>query len=95
MKIGKRTYKLKYNLRALMVYEELAGETFKGGTLKSELLLYYSILFANNEDVELTFLEFTDALSENNFKLRQEFSGWLNAELEKFPPKADGDKKKA
>ena len=95
IKIGRKKYTLKYNLRALMVYEELAGQSFEPGKLRNELILYYSIVIANNAGCELSFDSFIAELEKDNMKLLGEFREWIGRELGKVPVDDDEDKKKA
>ena len=80
--IQDKEYKLKYTLRALFVYEKIAGKAFKFEGLYSEYLLLYCILIANNENFELSFDEFIDICDENP-KVFNHFRDWLIKELEK------------
>lgn len=80
--IQDKEYKLKYTLRALFVYERIAGKAFKFEGLYSEYLLFYCILLANNEEFEMSFDEFIDICDEDP-KVFNQFRDWLIKELEK------------
>ena len=54
-------YVLAYNLRALFVYEEMAGKPYMGEKTIDNYLLMFAMLMANNKDFSLTFDEFVDA----------------------------------
>lgn len=58
-------YKLAYNLRGLFIYEELAGEPYKGTRTMETYLLMYAMLRANNKDFALEFGELIDACDED------------------------------
>ena len=60
-----KEYKLAYNLRALFVYEELAGEPYTGEKTIECYLFFFAMLSANNEDFSMSFDEFVNACDED------------------------------
>ena len=61
IRIGKKTYAAKYSLRALFIFEHLAGKSFELKTLMDVYLFYYSMLLAGSADCDLAFDAFIDA----------------------------------
>lgn len=55
-------YNIKYTLRALFIFEQITGKSFKLESLLDNYLLFYSMLLACNKDNVLTWDEFIDAL---------------------------------
>lgn len=66
-------YRLAYNLRALFMYEEMAGKPYSGEKTVDSYLLMYAMLLANNESFSMSFDEMIDACDED-FCLFDEFS---------------------
>ena len=60
-----KEYNLAYNLRALFVYEELAGKPYKGEKTIECYLFFFAMLSANNEDFSMSFDEFVNACDED------------------------------
>ena len=58
-------YKIKYTIRALFIFEQISGKSFKIETLLDNYLFFYSMLLACNKDNVLTWDEFIDALDED------------------------------
>lgn len=82
MIIRNTEYKLKYTLRALFIYEQITGKTFKLETITDEYIFFYSMLLANNPNMQLTFNELIDAIDED-LEIMKEFQDFLRKELEK------------
>lgn len=55
-------YNIKYTLRALFIFEQITGKSFKLESLLDNYLLFYSMLLACNKDNVLTWDEFIDAI---------------------------------
>lgn len=73
---------LKYSFRALIIYEEIMGETLTvPQSLKEILVLFYSIVLANSETKDITYDDFIDWLDDNPEK-SVEFTNWLKDVLE-------------
>lgn len=66
-------YVLLYNLRALFVYEEVAGKPYTGERTIDNYLLMFAMLVANNKEFSLTFDEFINVCDED-LGLFQEFA---------------------
>lgn len=59
-KIGEKEYSVKYTLRALFIFERLAKHQFELTSLMDNYILLYSVLLANNPEMEMTWDEFID-----------------------------------
>ena len=68
-----KKYKIKYTLRALFIFEQITGKSFKIENLLDNYILYYSLLIANNPNDVLDWNDFIDELDENP-QLIQEFA---------------------
>lgn len=90
-------YKYKYSIRALFIFEKIAGKIFSLNGLMDFYIFYYSMILANNPDAVLSFDEFIDACDENP-EISIEFSSYLDAyfkQQEQFnSSKEDNSKKK-
>lgn len=73
-------YTLKYTLRALFVFEQITGKAFKVETLTDEYIFLYSVLLANNPDVQLTFDELIAAEDEGS-NIMVQFKAFLDNEV--------------
>ena len=89
--INKKKYKVKYTIRALFIFEQIAGKSFSINTLLDNYLFFYSMILANNEDA-LSWDEFLDAL-DNDPNLFTKISDMLNKESEKDKLLNDDDEK--
>lgn len=63
--INGQEYKYKYSIRALFVFEKIAGKTFCLESTMDFFIFYYSMLLANNPDMTLSFDEFIDVCDED------------------------------
>jgi hypothetical protein len=63
--INDTVYKIKYTIRALFIYEQITGKSFKIESLLDNYLFYYSIILANNPDNVIDWDDFINALDEN------------------------------
>lgn len=99
IKIGEQEYKLKYTVRALFIYERLAGKSYDLGELINDYLLLYSILLAVNETFDMKFDDFIDQCDLNP-SIFNEFKKWFltileqKATLQNQEKEEDTDKKK-
>lgn len=93
--INDTVYKIKYTIRALFIYEQITGKSFKIESLLDNYLFYYSIILANNPDNVIDWDDFINALDENP-KLILEFGQLMNNEekKEKVFEVEDGEGKK-
>ena len=60
--INGKEYNIKYTIRALFIFEQISGKSFKLESLLDNYLLFYSMLLACNNDNVLTWDEFIDAV---------------------------------
>lgn len=94
--IKDRTYKVKYSIRCLFVFEQLTGNTFKLEKLMDEYVLFYAMILANNPDTTLTFNDFIDECDDNPslvIKLQQYITEVFAMQSQLLPDK-EGDSKK-
>lgn len=89
--IKDRTYKVKYSLRALFIYEQITKKAFALNTITDYYLFFYCLLLASDSSSELTFDDFIDTLDENP-EIATEMMNYLNKENEKN--NVFGDEKK-
>lgn len=92
MNINNTEIKLKQTFRALILFEEITGESFTGKGMKEILVYFYSVILANNPEFNMPFDEFIDYLDEHN-DLLTEFLEWLNKlnERNKITPTEESD----
>lgn len=84
---------IKYTIRALFIYEQLADKTFNPQTLTELFLFFYALILANKTDIQLTFNELIQ-LCDNDSTLFPLFQNWLNEEFSKQNQFTDKSKKK-
>ena len=60
--INNKEYKVKYTIRALFIFEQIAGRAFEIKTTLDNYLFFYSMILANNPDNLLDWDEFIDAM---------------------------------
>ena len=63
--IQDKTYKIKYSIRALFVFEQLTGKSFSLDSLLNQYVFFFSMLLANNPECTLTFDQFIDECDED------------------------------
>ena len=63
--IKEQTYKVKYSIRSLFIFEKLTGKTFTLETLIDQYIFFYSMILANNPECTLTFDQFIDECDED------------------------------
>lgn len=85
---------IKYTIRALFIYEQLADKTFNPQTLTELFLFFYSLILANKTDIQLTFDELIK-LCDEDVTLFSQFQTWLNKEFAKQNQFTNNSKKKA
>lgn len=96
MKIQGKEYKIKVTLRAMMIFEQITGKAFEVKNTMDEMLYFYSILLANNPDVNISFGIFLDELDENP-ELVKEFQEMLlnySTKVSQFNKEEPDSKKK-
>lgn len=57
IRINNKEYKLKYTLRALFIFEQITNRQFAVKNITDTYIFLYSVLLANNPDMELSFEE--------------------------------------
>lgn len=80
--LNNKVYKVKYTIRALFIFEQITGKSFKLETLLDNYVFYYSIILANNPNNIIDWDEFIDAL-DNDPKKLEEFGKVLSDEEKK------------
>jgi spore coat polysaccharide biosynthesis protein SpsF (cytidylyltransferase family) len=80
--IKDKTYKVKYSLRALFIFEQIKKEPFALKTITDYYLFFYCMLLASDSSSELTFDDFIDTLDENP-EIATEMMQYLTKENEK------------
>lgn len=58
--IKDNTYKVKYSIRSMFVFEKLTGKIFNLENLMDWYIFYYSMILANNPECTLLFDDFID-----------------------------------
>lgn len=94
--IKDNTYKIKYSIRALFIFEEITGKTFKLEKVMDFYIFFYAMILANNPDSNLLFNDFIDACDEDT-SLFTSFQNYLNEVLSKenqFKTEDSNSKKK-
>lgn len=89
--IKDKTYKVKYSLRALFIYEQITKKAFALNTITDYYLFFYCMLLASGS--ELTFDDFIDTLDEHP-EIATEMMQYLTKENEKNAMFDDESKKK-
>lgn len=80
--IKDKTYKVKYSLRALFIFEQIKKEPFALKTITDYYLFFYCMLLASDSSAELTFDDFIDTLDEHP-EIATEMMSYLTKENEK------------
>lgn len=96
VRIKDNTYKVKYSIRTLFVFEEITGKAFKLEKTMDFYILYYAMILANNPDCNLLFNDFIDACDEDSDLIVQ-FQDYLNSifiKEKQFKREEDTSKKK-
>lgn len=62
IEINGTQYNIKYTIRALFIFEQISGKSFKLDTLLDNYLLFYSMILACNKDNVLSWDDFIDAI---------------------------------
>lgn len=80
--INNKEYNLRYSLRALFIFERIAGKAFSIDNSMDQYLFFYCLILASNPDSELTFDDFIDAC-DNDKTLAPKISEFLSKEMTK------------
>lgn len=64
IEINGQDYKIKYTIRSLFIWEQITGKPFKIENLLDNYIFFYSMILANNQDMEniISWDDFLDAL---------------------------------
>lgn len=65
IKINGEDFKVKQTIRALFLWEQIAGKPFEIKSTLDNYLYYYALILANNPDCNLSWDNFIDAIDEN------------------------------
>lgn len=63
--INNKEYKLKFTMRAMIIFEQITKKIFSIETLTDQYIYFYSLIVANNPDTDLTFDGLVDAIDED------------------------------
>ena len=63
--IKEQTYKVKYSIRSLFIFEQLSGKSFTLESLLDQYIFFYSMILANNPECTITFDDFIDEFDED------------------------------
>ena len=80
--INKKKYTVKYTIRALFIFEQIANKPFEVKTLLDNYILFYSLILANNPDNIIEWDEFIDAL-DNDKKLILQLNKFMTEQEKK------------
>lgn len=97
IKIKNKEIELKYTIRALFIFEQIANKPFQTNTITDLYLLFYSIIIANDSNIDLTFDELI-TICDNDATLFTSFANWLTRQFQiqnQFSEDVPDDKKKA
>jgi len=92
------TYKIKYTLRALFIFENITGKKFDVQSSMEQFLFYYAILLANNPDMKMTFDDFIDACepdAEGSADIIKAFAEMLDSQEKKMNLMKGGEEDEA
>ena len=96
IEINGKQYNIKYTIRALFIFEQISGKSFKLETLLDNYLLFYAMILACNSDNVLTWDEFIDAI-DNDPQLMVRLNEAVEAQQKQdniFQHEYDGDGEK-
>ena len=94
--IKEQTYKVKYSIRSLFIFEQLSGKSFTLETLIDQYIFFYSMILANNPECTLTFDQFIDEF-EDDFTLVAKLQNYITevfAKQAQLNKAGEGDSKK-
>lgn len=97
--INGKEYAAKYSLRALFLYERMTGHNgFETNCTEDSFRFMYAMVAANNQDCDLTWDAFLDAV-EANPSIATELTAIINDEVSKMaalgqPKEGENDAKK-
>lgn len=74
--IKDKNIELKYTIRAMLMFENIADKTFNASGLTDVITFMYCCVLASCKDYSITFDEFIDYLDENPSVIN-EFGDWI------------------
>lgn len=77
MIFNNREVELKYSIRAMMMYENITGNSFNPQNLTDILTFFYCIVVSSMKDYSYSFEQFIDELDNEPSKL-EELTKWMN-----------------
>ena len=80
--INNKEYKVKYTIRALFIFEQIAGKSFEVKSLLDQYLFFYSMILANNSENPLSWDDFIDAI-DNDKTLTEQLNKLVSEYQEK------------
>lgn len=96
LNIKDREVKLRYSMRALMLYENIQNKSFAPSSTTDVLVYMFCVILSSDKELNLTFDEFLDIVDENP-KIMVDFSTWLTSEINKedtLGPKEEEEEEK-
>lgn len=80
--INDKKYKLKYTIRALFIFEQITNRQFAIKNITDTYIFLYSVLLANNPDMEMTFEQLIN-YCDDDITIIQQFNKFLFNEQQK------------
>ncbi len=80
MIFNNREVELKYSIRAMMMYENITGNSFNPQNLTDILTFFYCIVVSSMKDYSYSFENFIDELDNEPSKL-EELTKWMNSNI--------------
>lgn len=74
--VKEKEYELKYSFKALLLFEEITGQSFQPKTTKDFLIFFYSIILSVSGLDDYSWEEFINMIDEEPW-LINEFSEWI------------------
>lgn len=94
LKAGKKTYTLKYGIRAYILFEKIADKPFSIDGITDWVLLAYAMLLAGTPDADITLDEFIDSVSEEELNKAIQYATKLMAVERQLGKEEDPDEVK-
>ena len=82
MEINGKNYTLKYSLRSMFVFEEIAGKSFSVDTLLDTYIFLYSCIAANQDNPSIDFNTLIDWCDEHP-ETMVEFNQFMDSEMKR------------
>lgn len=80
--INDKKYKLKYTIRALFIFEQITNRQFAIKNITDTYIFLYSVLLANNPDMEMSFEQLIN-YCDDDITIIQQFNKFLFNEQQK------------